>query len=273
MSIIPPQVLAAPFDAVAAGYDETFTASKIGQAQRVAVWNELARTFGKGDRTLEIGCGTAEDACFLAELGVRVVACDSSSRMVDVAGLKIAGKGLQTLVQAKLLRAEEFASLPLGESFDGAFSNFGALNCVMDLRKLAVDLATLLKPGANVLFCWMNPYCLWEMAWYLAQGDRKKGFRRLDSHGVTAQIAGGTSLQVHYPSVKLLAKAFAPEFRLTSVKGIGIAVPPSYAESWIRRHPRLLRFCERADSYWAKCPGIRELGDHVLVRLQRNRTV
>jgi len=39
------QVFAAPFDAVALGYDEAFTSSKIGQAQRAAVWRELARTF------------------------------------------------------------------------------------------------------------------------------------------------------------------------------------------------------------------------------------
>jgi ubiquinone/menaquinone biosynthesis C-methylase UbiE len=69
MSTAQPQVLAAPFDAVAARYDETFTFSRIGQAQRAAVWRELAKTFQAGDRTLEIGCGTGVDACFLAEIG------------------------------------------------------------------------------------------------------------------------------------------------------------------------------------------------------------
>jgi len=269
MSMTPPQVFAAPFDAIAARYDETFTSSKIGQVQRAAVWNELAKTFSTGVRTLEIGCGTAEDASFLAELGVRVVACDSSLHMIDVASRKIAGRGLQTLVQARLLRAEEFSSLPSDEPFDGAFSNFGVLNCVVDLRKLALDLARLLKPGANVLFCWMGPHCLWEMAWYLAQGNREKAFRRLQRHGVAARVADGSSVRVHYPSVRQLVKTFAPEFRLKSVKGIGIAVPPSYAESWAQRHPRWLQFCEGADSYLAKCPGIRGLGDHVVVRLQR----
>jgi ubiquinone/menaquinone biosynthesis C-methylase UbiE len=272
MSAAQQQVHADPFDALAAGYDETFTSSKIGQAQRTSVWNELAKTFRAGDRTLEIGCGTGVDACFLAERGVRVVACDSSSRMIEVATRRVQENGLQKLVQPLVLRAEEIAPWGGEELFDGAFSNFGALNCVEDLRQLARDLARLLKPGATVLLCWMGPYCLWEMFWYLAHGNGEKAFRRLHRDGVTAKFAEGAFVQVNYPSVSLLARTFAPEFRLKSVKGIGVAVPPSYLERWAKRHPHWLHLCERADLYMGRCPGIRELADHVLVRLQRENT-
>ena len=65
-------------------YDETFTASKIGRAQRASVWKELGRAFRSGDRVLEIGCGTGVDACFLGDRGVSVIACDSSPQMVAV---------------------------------------------------------------------------------------------------------------------------------------------------------------------------------------------
>src|ERR1051326_4126875 len=74
-----------PFDAVAESYDDTFTKSKIGRAQRSAVWRELEKIFFHGDRVLEIGCGTGIDACFLANRGVSVLACDSSPRMVQTA--------------------------------------------------------------------------------------------------------------------------------------------------------------------------------------------
>ena len=56
MSLLQPQVYSAPFDAVAATYDETFTSSRIGLAQRAAVWNELAKAFCPGGRIVEIGC-------------------------------------------------------------------------------------------------------------------------------------------------------------------------------------------------------------------------
>lgn len=272
MSAIQQQTYSAPFDAVAAQYDETFTSSRIGRAQRRSVWEELAKTFRSGDRALEIGCGTGIDACFLAERGVRVVACDSSSQMIAVATRRIQQSGIQELVQPLVLRAQDICGLPSEEVFDGAFSSFGALNCIEDLGRFAHDLAGRVKPGGTALLCWMGPCCLWEVIWYLAQGSREKAFRRLTREGVAAKIANGVFVRVHYPSVTLLARTFAPAFRLKSIKGVGVAVPPSYLESWAQRHPRLLQLCERTDSLLGRCPGVRVLADHVLVRLQRQGT-
>ena len=269
MSATQQRIAPAPFDAVAARYDETFTSSKIGQAQRASVWRELAKAFQPGDRTLEIGCGTAIDACFLAKRGVRVLACDSSPQMIAVATRRIHESGLHQLVQPLLLRAEDITTLHEHELFDGALSNLGVLNCVENLRDMARDLAALLKPGASALLCWMGPYCAWETIWYLAHGKPRKAFRRLSREGVTARLSDGAFVHVRYPTVGALARTFAPEFRLESVNGIGVAVPPSYLEPWAQRHPSLLQFCERADSLMGRCPGIRVLGDHVLVRLQR----
>jgi ubiquinone/menaquinone biosynthesis C-methylase UbiE len=272
MSAAEQPIFSAPFDAVAARYDETFTSSKIGQVQRRSVWKEMANTFQAGHRTLEIGCGTGVDACFLADRGIQIVACDSSPQMIAVASRRIQQNGLQKLVHPLVLRAEDIATLSTEQLFDGAFSNFGVLNCVEDIRQLARDLSALLKPGGTALLCWMGPYCLWEVLWYLAQGNRGKAFRRLRRDGVNARIADGASVRVHYPSVSFLARTFAPEFRLKSVKGIGVAVPPSYMEPWAQRHPRWLQLCERADLLMGRCPVARTLADHVLVRFQRADT-
>jgi SAM-dependent methyltransferase len=269
MSAAQPHVYAAPFDSIAARYDDTFTHSKIGQAQRASIWRELDRAFSPGRRVLEIGCGTGYDACHLAKRGVAVVACDSSPEMIAVTTRRIQAERLQRLVEPKLLCAEEIASLQGHSSFDGAFSNFGALNCVPDIGRVAHDLALLLKPGASALLCWMGSYCAWEMMWYLGHGEGRKAFRRLKRDGVSARLTDGASVHVHYPSVSELASAFAPSFRVKSIKGIGISVPPSYVEPWARRHPRLLDFFEHADSLLGRLPGLRSLGDHVLVRLQR----
>jgi ubiquinone/menaquinone biosynthesis C-methylase UbiE len=269
MSATKHPVFPAPFDAVAIRYDETFTVSKIGQAQRASVWRELGKTFSRGDRILEIGCGTGIDACFLAERGVRVLASDSSSQMIRVATRRIQENGHQRLVQPLLLPAEDLATLPGDVWFDGVFSNFGALNCVADLRRLASDLARRLRPGAIALLCWMGSCCLWETIWYLARGNRDKAFRRWNRNGTTARIADGAFVQVYYPPVRALARSFAPEFRLTSFRGIGIAVPPSYTEAWVRRHPRWFELFQRADSWIGRGPGIRALADHVLLRFER----
>jgi len=261
--------LSAPFDAVAATYDDTFTSSSIGNAQRGAVWRELTKAFHAGDRVLEIGCGTGVDACYLAEHGVEVLASDPSPQMIDVASRRVRHGQLQSLVHTKILSADEISNLPADDPFDGAFSNFGALNCVADLKSVARELARLLRPGASVLLCWMGPYCLWEIGRYLGLGNAGKAFRRIHRDGIIAKLGDGASFRVCYPSARSLARAFAPEFQVKSVRGIGVAVPPSYMEPWARRHPRVLALCDRLDSWFGDCPGIRLLGDHVLVRLHR----
>jgi SAM-dependent methyltransferase len=269
MAVAQAQIYAAPFDAIAERYDETFTASNIGRAQRNSVWKELERAFPCGHRVLEIGCGTGVDACFLAEHGVTVFACDSSPQMIAVATRRIKQNGKDGSVHPRLLAAEGIASLSDGDSFDGAFSNFGALNCVADLQQFARDLAMLLKPGATALLCWMGPWCLWEIAWYLAQGKAGKAFRRFHREGVTARLAPGASIRVRYPSVTDLARTFAPEFRIKSVKGIGVAVPPSYLEPWANRFPGLFDLTVRTDSLLGRCPGIYFLADHLLLEFRR----
>ncbi len=273
MSLAQPQVQAAPFDAVAERYDRTFTSSKVGQAQRSSVWKELEKAFFPGDRVLEIGCGTGVDACFMAARGVRVAACDNSPGMTAVATRRIRESGQQKLVQPLLLRAEDIATLRKEDLFDGAFSNFGALNCVEDVGRLARDLAGLLRPGATALLCWMSPFCLWEMAWYLAQGNAGKAFRRMHRGGLTARLADGAFVRVHYPSVRSLERTFAPKFLLKSCKGVGIAVPPSFLNSWANRFPRLFDFSMRADSILGHCPGVRLLADHILLRFERQDVV
>ena len=269
MSVAPAPVYAAPFDAVAARYDQTFTYSKIGQAQRAAVWKKLARTFRPGDRVLEIGCGTGVDACFLAARGVTVVACDSSPQMIAAASRRVIEEGKLGVVQPCLLAAEDVASLQSRGLFDGAFSNFGALNCVEDLAQLARDLGALLRPGATALLCGLGPRCLWEITSYLAQGKPDKALRRFRRGGVTASLAPGATVHVQYPSVRSLARTFAPAFELRSVRGIGVAVPPSYLEPWANRFPRSFDLSVWADSVLGRCPGIRTFADHILLEFRR----
>ena len=57
---------AVAFDRVASSYDELFTHTAIGRAQRKQVWEKLLAAFPPGSRILELNCGTGEDARFLA---------------------------------------------------------------------------------------------------------------------------------------------------------------------------------------------------------------
>jgi ubiquinone/menaquinone biosynthesis C-methylase UbiE len=268
--IEPTASYSAPFDAIAEQYDLTFSSSMIGQFQRAAVWRELTRSFRAGDRILDLGCGTGVDACFLAERGIDVIACDKSSQMLRVAAQKITALSTSARsVQLRLVPAEEVLSLSTDGPFDGAVSNFGAVNCVSDVGKLARDLARLLKPGASLLLCVIGPSCAWETAWYLLHGKPRKAFRRFRRGGEPAKLEGGEAFNVYYRSVSSMQVLFAPGFRLKSVRGVGVLVPPSYLEPWARRFPRLTRLAAETDKYLGLCPGIRGFADHILLRFER----
>jgi SAM-dependent methyltransferase len=261
-------IYAAPFDAIAADYDKVFTYSKIGQAQRSSVWRELKSAFTPGSRVLELGCGTGVDACFLAEQGVNVIACDSSAEMIRVAERKVCDSAADR-IKLRVLTAENISTLSDQGPFDGAVSNFGAPNCFEDLRHFAVDLSALLNPKATVLLCFLGPFCMWEVGWYLAHGQLRKAFRRQRRAGANGRLAPGASIRVCYPGIRSLARTFAPEFRLVSWKGVGLFVPPSYVESWITRFPKVLQFASEMDCLLEGVPGMRILSDHILLKFQR----
>jgi SAM-dependent methyltransferase len=266
------QINPSAFDAVAQNYDEFFTDSAIGQAQRRAVWQELENAFRPGDSVLEIGCGTGVDACFLAERGVSVLACDSSSVMLEVASTRVRDRQSHfkhASVGLHICPAEEIGRLDPGRLFDGAFSNFGVLNCVRDLGQFARQLAAHLRPHAPVMLCLMGPCCLWEVAWFLAHGQPGRATRRFRRKGIVARVGETGLIQIYYPGVRRLARAFAPQFRLRSFKGIGLTVPPTYARPWTDRFPASLKFAASADRLLANCPGIRTLADHILVTFER----
>src|SRR5712675_1791017 len=160
----PPAALV--FDQMAGGYDEVFTNSMIGRAQRDAVWNVLTQIFQSGDRVLELNCGTGEDAFFLAHNGVSVTACDASEQMIQIASGRLRKEASGAPVQFNLLPTEHIRELQPSTQLDGAFSNFSGLNCVADLKQTAENLATLLSPGAPLLVCVSTRFCLWEMFWF-----------------------------------------------------------------------------------------------------------
>ncbi len=74
-----------PFDALAHSYNALWSETARGRDQRTAVWREIDGLFRPGDRVLDLGCGTGDDALHLAGLGVEVFGIDASAQMVEIA--------------------------------------------------------------------------------------------------------------------------------------------------------------------------------------------
>lgn len=241
---------AAYFDAQARNYDQAWTNSGVGRAQRDAVWRAVDGLVKAGARVLDLGCGTGEDALHFIGMGARVEAIDVSPRMVEAAR----SRG----VDARLLSIEEIARLQ--GTYDLVFSNFGALNCVPYLAGLRCALASLVNPGGTLAVCVLNRCCLWESLYYSARGSLKKASRRWRGSAETS-----SGLRVFYPTASGVVDAIAPEFRLVEDRGIGVAVPPSY----VQLRAGVLRRLESLDSRIAGWKVARALGDHRLLIFER----
>lgn len=256
------------FDAIAPGFDLRFGAWRSVAAQRRAVRAALLHELPEHGYILEIGGGTGEDAAFLAERGYDLVLTDPSPNMVKIATTKLSPFG----AHAEVAAAEElgeFATRHLaacGQLFDGAFSNFAPLNCVADLEPVARGLARLLKPGAPALLVLFGALCPGEFFTELLRGRPHLALRRCRRGEIPARVARH-EFAVVYHRRTALRRAFAPWFVLERHFGIGIAVPPSGAEPWISRHPRLLAGMEEIDRFLSR--PLAFLGDHVLYQFRR----
>ncbi|MGE5721282.1 MAG: class I SAM-dependent methyltransferase [Sphingomonadales bacterium] len=238
-------------------------------AQRRAVRSALADAFPAGSRLLEIGGGTGDDAYWLVERGREVLLTDASAAMVRVAAAKLDGlpgarTALASAERLDLLAASRAAKGRL--PFDGAYSNFAALNCVADLRPFAHGLARLVRPGGAALLVVFGTMCPGEIVVEAIRGRRANMFRRRARAAVTARLSG-REFEIRYHRASELAAAMAPGFELRGRKGIGVFVPPSAAEPWISRHPRLVSGLETLDRLASSPLAI--FGDHILYHFVR----
>jgi SAM-dependent methyltransferase len=259
------------FDAVAPIFDLRFGPWLSVSAQRRAVRAALLREFPAGGHILELGGGTGEDATFLAERGFNMFLTDPSPSMVSLSKAKLAPFGAQAGVLAAE-DIEDFASEHLfagGALFDGVFSNFAPLNCVVDLEPVARGLARLLKPGATAMLVIFGTFCPGEMVTEVLRGRPRQALRRLRRGEVPARLSK-RDFHVVYHRRAALVKAFAPWFVLEKRLGIGVTVPPSAAEPWISNHRRLLALMESMDRVISHPMAI--FGDHVLYQFRRNAT-
>lgn len=106
-----------------------------------------------GRRVLEVGCGAAQCARWLATRGARVVALDLSAGQLAHARRLAAATGVAVpLVQA----GAERLPFPAGR-FDAACSAYGAVPFVTDSAEVMREVARVLRPGGRWVFSVTHP--------------------------------------------------------------------------------------------------------------------
>jgi ubiquinone/menaquinone biosynthesis C-methylase UbiE len=97
--------LGAGFNRAAGRYDRELNANPAMRYMRRISLNALEAAFQQGQRVLEIGCGTGQEAVHLARRGIQVLATDLSPQMVARTAQRAAQAGVQDRLQARPLAA------------------------------------------------------------------------------------------------------------------------------------------------------------------------
>jgi SAM-dependent methyltransferase len=256
------------FDSVATGYHQSNVDNPLLCAMRKRTLAAIRRSAAPGARLLDLGCGPGTDAETLASEGYEVIAIDASPRMVDEARLRVEAANLAGRVIVHHLDIDELDRLSPG-CVDVAYSNFGPLNCLADLRRTAEAIARRLRPGGFLVASVIGRLCPWELALYGARGDFRRAAVRFAPDRVAVPL-NGHIIWTRYYTPREFERPFRPAgFQRVSLRAIGLFAPPPYLDAFAGRRPSLVDVLHRLDDLVGGWPLLRNTGDHFLIVLQK----
>jgi ubiquinone/menaquinone biosynthesis C-methylase UbiE len=219
---------------------------------------------------LEINCGTGDDALWLASLGHRVVATDISGNMIAEAKRKEALPSSHYPVNFQQCDFNDLHAQLRYEQFDLIFSNFSGLNCIPPNKMALLNhhFYGFLKPGAHIAAVIFGKNSLWEMAYYGIKLRFGTAFRRLSKKPSVLKLTDGFKQPVYYYSIDHFRRLMN-QFELLERRPVGLFIPPSYLENFIKRNPRFFRFLEKMEMKNGGSPRFAGFADHCYLLLKK----
>lgn len=257
----------ASFDIAANNYDQTFTNSAIGKAQRRFVYHHFSEilTALQPKSVLEINCGTGEDAVWMAQQNHSVIATDISSKMIEIAKSKTRLDHLHFEVLDCNTISEKYDT----NSFDLLFSNFGGLNCLSasELHLFFKNASKILTENGEMVLVIMPKNTLWEQLYFLLKGKFSEVFRRKKNNAIAN--VDGEKVTTYYFNPETISKLASEDFIIIKSYPIGFFVPPSYLESFFNNKTRLFSFLNRLEKRITTFSFLSKYADHYLIHLKK----
>ncbi len=219
-----PNVETAAFDGEALSYDQVFSTAPAGRAMRDTVWRKIRSHVSSGTRVLDIGCGTGVDAEWYLARGAHVHGIDASSEMLAHCRQRTGSTPRAHWTLSDLNR-QRLVDIADPDGYDLVVANFGVLNCIRDRGQLLADVVAVSRPGAQLFLVVMGPVCPIESIWLLARGRFGQAFRRRKGHAV-ATLAGGSTIDIWYPSIRTLRTEMPGSLVEIDSFGVGVVIPP-----------------------------------------------
>jgi len=259
------------YDQTASSYDLVEGTNAISERVRRATLNTALRSFRRGDRILELGCGTGRDAVAMAGAGIRVVATDVSQQMIQATALRAQHEGLEDLVTVRKLPAAEAAQR--GAPFDGVYSNGAVLNLEPDLDSVARGLGETVRPGGTAILTAANRVSLFELVVYPLALRPRKAFRKLGSTVPIPISREGIGKRYVVPARFLTPREFcapfAEHFDLKSLRSLQAITPPWNFADIAQRFRDVVLPLERIEDRLGEARLLRSLGAIYLTVLRR----
>ncbi len=243
----PEELARQAYNLVGEPIEEVAARNPVNAWMREASRREALSVFVPGSRLLEIGCGAGSDAIFLARRGFRVVGVDVAEEMVAVAHRRVEQAGLGGSV--RVARGRAGADLAgLGPNpFDGAYANF-SLTYEPSLRRVARNLAPLLRPASRLLFTVPNRLCLSELGILWTREGRADLSGRWREPG-SREIRGvRVPIRVYSPSE--VRRELGGLFRQRQQVGLPVFYPPPGV--WSPRIDRLRQLLRPLEEGWTR---------------------
>ena len=256
--------LEAAFDGVAKDYDRHIFGNPINTWLRNVSIGVMSQLFKHGDTVLEIGCGTGTETLSLAKRGIRVIATDISSKMIEALNSKARKEGLSDKVigvWSRPVDLEEKITILGFTQLDGAYSTYGAINTEPRLPETMKILHGILKENASVVLGVWNKYCIYEILGYSFKLKPGLAFARLRN-----PVQVGKSrfcVATNAFSVGSLGDIVNPYFKLKKVYGVVITLPPSNLTRYLPRG-RIFGLLKSLDLNIGRSFPMNRLGDHFL---------
>ncbi|MEV8098982.1 class I SAM-dependent methyltransferase [Kitasatospora sp. NPDC085879] len=132
------------YDAVADAYAQGFTSDLSAKPLDRAMLTAFAEQVPSGGSVADLGCGPAQVACFLADLGIPVLGVDVSPGMAEVARARRPGLDV---------RVGSMLDLPLRDGeLAGGVAFYSLIHLQAEERPLAyAEFARVVRPGGLVL--------------------------------------------------------------------------------------------------------------------------